>query len=271
MRVEACCQALLKQILPDLDPPRRGTCFDVGVGTFAFYCQLFAQLGFATVAVEPCPRARLKALCQRYAINLVEQCLSDRNGSQTLYLGEFARFGNSNFNSLAADWFAASGQTRQVPTLDLPTLLTQTGTTQVTALKLDIEGWEGVVMAQLDQLPAAQLPALVMFEYGGGSRRDQGRQGWSGKFLDSTVGCLKTLQTQGYGQIIVIDYAAGTRAEVFNLPTLDLEQTLPFHPQSLYGNIIALRQHHYPEDYIQRITAPYQGGIVHWLVNRWFA
>ncbi|MEB3251789.1 MAG: FkbM family methyltransferase [Cyanobacteriota bacterium] len=271
MRVEACCQALLKQILPDLDPTRRGTCLDVGVGTFAFYCQLFAQLGFATVAVEPCPTARLKALCQRYAIDLVEQCLSDRNGSQTLYMGEFARFANPNFNSLAADWFAASGQTRQVPTLDLPTLLTQTGTTQVTALKLDIEGWEGVVMSQLNLLPAALLPALVMFEYGGGSRRDQGRQGWSGKFLDSTLGCIKTLQTQGYGQMIVIDYAAGTRAELFNLPTLDLGQTLPFHPQSLYGNIIALRQQHYPETDIQKIAAPYQGGMVHWLVNRWFA
>jgi FkbM family methyltransferase len=271
MRVEACCQALLKQILPDLDPTCRGTCFDVGVGTFAFYCQLFAQLGFATVAVEPCPTGRLKTLCRRYDIELVEQCLSDQNGTQTLYLGEFARFGNPNFNSLAADWFAASSQTRQVPTLDLLTLLTQTKSTQVTVLKLDIEGWEGVVMAQLDQLPKPLLPALVMFEYGGGSRRDHGRQGWSSKFLKGTIGCLKTLQAQGYGQSIMIDYAAGTRAEIFDLRTLDLDQTLPFHPHSLYGNIIVLRQQDYPASQIGEITAPYQGGVVHRLVNRWFS
>ena len=119
MRVEACCQALLKQILPDLDPQRGGLCFDIGVGTFAFYCQLFAQLGFTSIAVEPLPTKKLRALCQHYHIPLIEQCLSDRVGTQTLHMGEFARFVNSNFNSLAPDWFGASGNTCQVLTLDL--------------------------------------------------------------------------------------------------------------------------------------------------------
>ncbi|HIK43853.1 MAG TPA: FkbM family methyltransferase [Leptolyngbyaceae cyanobacterium M65_K2018_010] len=153
MRVEACCQALLRHILPDLDPHRQGYCFDVGVGTFAFYCQLFAQLGFPTVAVEPMPNRQLRSLCQRHPIQLLELCLSDRVGRQTLHLGQFANLGNANFNSLAEDWFGASQRTRRVPTLDLKSLLEQIAPSQVTCFKLDIEGWESVVLGQFTHLP----------------------------------------------------------------------------------------------------------------------
>ena len=55
MRVEACCQAVLTDLLPKIDPQRLGKCLDVGVGTFAFYCQKFAELGFEAIAVEPLP------------------------------------------------------------------------------------------------------------------------------------------------------------------------------------------------------------------------
>ena len=61
MKVEDCCQALLAQILPTVDPQRQGICIDVGVGTFAFYCELFAQLGFETLpsfVVGPMERLR---------------------------------------------------------------------------------------------------------------------------------------------------------------------------------------------------------------------
>jgi uncharacterized UPF0146 family protein len=51
VRVEACCQALLEQILPAIDREKTGICLDVGVGTFAFYCKRFARLGFETVAI----------------------------------------------------------------------------------------------------------------------------------------------------------------------------------------------------------------------------
>ncbi len=63
MRVESCCQKLLEQLLPDLDPQRQGICIDVGVGTFAFYCELFARLGFSTVAIEPSPTDKLRIIC----------------------------------------------------------------------------------------------------------------------------------------------------------------------------------------------------------------
>jgi FkbM family methyltransferase len=268
MRVEACCQALLRHILPDLDPHRQGFCFDVGVGTFAFYCELFAQLGFATVAVEPSANAQLKAICQRYGIRLLELCLSDQVGTQTLHLGQFARVANTNFSSLSADWFGASGRTQEVPTLDLASLLEQVSASQITGFKLDIEGWEPIVIKQFSELSDALLPELVMFEYGGGSRYAQGQSGWSPEFLEGTLNCLKTLQQRGYDFSIMIDYAPGSQPKVFDLQKLNLAEEVPFYPNAVYGNILSLRRQRYTQAQIQTLCAPYQGGVIHWLVGR---
>ncbi|MGF1568020.1 MAG: methyltransferase [Nodosilinea sp.] len=269
MRVEACCQALLKQILPELDPDRSGVCFDVGVGTFAFYCELFAQLGFTTVAVEPAPTDTLRAICQRYPIQLIEQCLSAQVGTQTLHMGQFANVANVNFSSLAADWFGASAETRQVPTLDLPTLLQRVVTPQITCFKLDIEGWEPVAINQFLALPTAQLPKLVMFEYGGGSSRKSGEKGWSPKFLKGTLDCLTVLQQRGYGFSVMVDYAAGTKAKIFDLQGMDLEHDSPFYANGVYGNILSFYGCRYAEARIHDICAPYRGGVVNWLVGKW--
>lgn len=267
MRVEACCQALLRALLPQIDPQHQGLCLDVGVGTFAFYCDLFAQLGFPTVAVEPLPTDKLKALCQRQPIQLLELCLSDQVGTQTLHLGEFAKVANSNFSSLSQDWFGASGNSQPVDTLDLATLLDRVSARQITAFKLDIEGWEPVVIRQFDALPDALLPELVMFEYGGGGRYDQGTQGWSEPFLAGTLDCLTILQRLGYDFTIMVDYAPGSRPKLFQLQGIDLERDRPFYPHSVYGNFICLRRHQFSDDEIQSICAPYRGGLVNWLVG----
>lgn len=267
MRVEACCQALLENLLPALDPDRQGLCVDVGVGTFAFYCELFARLGFATVAVEPFPADKLRAICQQYPIQLIEQCLSDRVGTQTLHMGQFANLANSNFSSLAADWFGASTTTRSVPTLDLATLLSQAATPHITAFKLDIEGWESVVIQQFAGLPSEQLPRVVMFEYGGGSSRTQGSKGWSPNFFEGTMTCLKVLQQKGYAFSVMIDYTSGTQAKVFDLQSLDLAQESPFYANGVYGNILCFYQQHFSTEKIQRICAPYRGGLANWLVS----
>ncbi len=266
MRVEACCQELLEQFLPDLDPQRRGLCIDVGVGTFAFYCELFARLGFTTVAIEPSPTDKLRTICEQYPIQLIEQCLSDRVGTQTLHMGQFANLANSNFSSLAADWFGASTTTRQVPTLDLMTLLGQVKATQITAFKLDIEGWESVVIKQFADLSVDLLPRVVMFEYGGGGSRQKGEKGWSPKFLTGTLDCLNALQQRGYGFSIMVDYASGTQVKVFDLQTLNLEQESPFYSNGVYGNILSFYQHSYPIDLIEKICAPYSGGVINWLM-----
>lgn len=266
MRVEACCQELLEQLLPDIDPHRQGLCIDVGVGTFAFYCELFARLGFTTVAIEPSPTNKLRIVCGQYPIQLIEQCLSDRVGIQTLHMGKFANLANSNFSSLAADWFGASTTTRQVPTLDLATLLRQVKANQITAFKLDIEGWEPVIIQQFVDLPVELLPRVVMFEYGGGGSRQKGEKGWSPKFLMGTFDCLRSLQKRGYGFSIMVDYASGTQVKVFDLQTLDLEEESPFYPNGIYGNILSFYQSSYPIDLIEKICEPYNGGAINWLM-----
>lgn len=271
MRVEACCQALLSEILPQIDPQRQGYCLDVGVGTFAFYCEQFAQLGFPTIAVEPMPVAKLKQRCQQNAIQLVEACLSDRTGQQTLYAGRFARFGNHNFNSLDASWFGSSAQAKEVPTYDLAEFLRVTNATPITCLKLDIEGWEPKVLQQLPSLAVSDRPQLIMFEYGGGSPRHQQQKGWSPKFLAGTMQCLEALQQCGYGFSVMVDYASDAQVRCFDLQTLTLEPDQVFAPNAIYGNIISFYGCDYDVAAIEQIAKPWRGGLFNWIGATLFA
>ncbi|MGB2925189.1 MAG: FkbM family methyltransferase [Limnothrix sp.] len=268
MEVESCCQALLKQILPAVDPQKSGHCIDVGVGTFAFYCDLFAKLGFKTIAVEPSPVKKLRKLCDRQPIELVEACLSDQNGTQTLYMGNFASMANENFNSLEAAWFGSSPKTKAVKTFDLQTFLNTTNIENITCLKLDIEGWEPVVMKQFDQLPPTQLPKITMFEYGGGGPRDQAGKGWSDSFLTGTLTCLETLQKCGYGFSIIIDYAYNAQPTIIDLQSHTLDPDQLFLPNAVYGNIISFREGNFSKLDIEQICEKYQGGLVNWMVGK---
>jgi FkbM family methyltransferase len=268
MRVEACCQELLRHVLPVLDPQRKGVCFDIGVGTFALYCELFAKLGFTTVAMEPLPTKKLKKICQRHSIRLFEQCLSDRLGTQPLHMGRFAGIANSNFSSLDPDWFGVSDSIKEVATTDLNSLIQITGGDSITCFKLDIEGWEPVVIQQFQNLSTDQLPSLVIFEYGGGSSRTQSRNGWSPKYFNGTMGCLQTLQDLGYNRSIMIDYAAGTTAKMFDLQTVNLSKEPLFLTRSVYGNILCFYQFRLDKARMDAICAPYKYGLINWLVGK---
>ncbi|MEL7036636.1 MAG: FkbM family methyltransferase [Cyanobacteria bacterium J06592_8] len=268
MHVEDCCLALLDYILPEIDPDQNGYCLDVGVGTFAFYCERTAKLGFPTIAVEPLPVAKLRRLCDRHSIQLIEACLSDHNGTQTFYMGKFARFSNSNFNSLKPNWFGSSSQTKQVKTFDLAELLRITNVEKITCLKLDVEGWEPVAIKQLIDLPPSQLPLLTMFEYGGGGLRHRGNGGWSSQFLDGTLTCLQTLKQCGYGFSVVIDYAHEAEAKFFDLRSHSLDPDEIFLPNAIYGNIISFRDSDYPPATITQISQHYEGGVADWFVKQ---
>ncbi|MGB3534837.1 MAG: FkbM family methyltransferase [Microcoleaceae cyanobacterium] len=253
MKVEDCCQALLAQILPTVDPHRQGMCIDVGVGTFAFYCELFAQLGFKTVAVEPLPLPAIRAMCQSHGIEWVESCLSDVDGTQTLHLGTYQGAVDVNLSSLVAHWWGASTMTQTVRSLRLPTLLSQVQAEKITCIKLDVEGVELTILKQFMSLPESLLPQVVMFEYGGGDSRDSGQKGWSEEFLSKTHACLKVLQQCGYGFSIGVDSAANTTEVLFDIryPTLQLDNIL--HPQAIYGNIISFRDCKFSKFRIQEI------------------
>ena len=257
MRVEACCQRILSYVLPLVDEKREGLCIDVGVGTFAFYCEMFSMLGFKTIAVEPLPVEGVRVLCQYDCITLIEACLSDVNGTQTIHLGNAAAGCDSNYASLEPDWFGVSTETREVQSLTLSKLLLNLNAQKVTCLKLDIEGAESTVITKLGELPKAWLPSVVMFEYGGGDSREKGLYGWSPKYLNATIECLRSLKECGYNFSIMIDSLLDTEARIFELQSSNLEPDLIFYPNGGYGNIIAFRDFNIAPDEVAKVCAPY--------------
>jgi len=258
MHVEGCCQALLIRILHVADKKRTGVCIDVGVGTFAFFCELFARLGFQAVAVEPLPVNTLRRLCHRYGITLVESCLSDIDGVQTLHIGTFHGAENLNLCSLVPHWWGVSTKTQQVQSTTMSTLLSTINAETVTCLKLDVEGMESTIIRQFLAVPESLLPSVVMFEYGGGDNREGGRAGWSQEFLAGTIECLDVLKKCGYGFSIGIDSAPDTVERIFDLQSCNLTPDQFFHPHAIYGNIISLRGFVYPETEVKRICTAYR-------------
>ncbi|QHV00208.1 FkbM family methyltransferase [Synechocystis sp. CACIAM 05] len=269
MRVEPCCQALLAQLLPEVDPQRQGVCIDVGVGTFAFYCQIFAELNFKSLAIEPLPVKALKKLAERPNLTLLPVCLSDQNGEQTLYIGKFAGIFNSNFSSLSPQWFGASSQAKKVKTLTLQSLIDQEKIDKITCLKLDIEGWEWAVIKQLENIESHLLPAVVMFEYGGGVNRGQNQKGWAPEFFENTLNILKSLKILGYSSGILLDFAPDCQEITFDLSQLqtsELDKLFP--PESVYGNIILFRDYRPKANQLSQICEPYyRVNILERLVN----
>ncbi|MDJ0598325.1 MAG: FkbM family methyltransferase [Crocosphaera sp.] len=262
MNVETCCQALLEQILLEIDKKKTGICIDVGVGTFAFYCEKFARCGFQTVAVEPLPNEKLRKICQTHDIHLIESCLSNTNDIQNLYMGKFAGLSNRNFSSLNPNWFGSSNNTKPVPSITLANLLDQLAVPEISCLKLDIEGWESVVIKQLTELPESLLPKVIMFEYGGGANRQSQQAGWSSQFLKATRDCLSILKNCGYDFSVIIDFAPDAKELIFDLQASDLNLEKIFQSNSIYGNIISCRNFHPKEADMSTICASYYDGWI---------
>ncbi len=239
MQVEECCSALLELILPSIDKDRSGWAIDVGVGTFCFYCEQFAKLGFRTAAVEPLPVEELKNICSKLNIRLIETCLSDKNGTATLYKGTFQEEENLNLNSLRSDWWGVGKDPVEVKTSTLQSVLQHLDIKRISCLKLDVEGMEFSVIKQIAQLQAEQIPHLLMFEYGGGGTRRSGTGGWSADIFDETLESLNILANLGFDKTVLID--SGT-----NIPYIHFMQTEKalehyFLPEFIYGNIITSR------------------------------
>ena len=266
VRVEDCSQALLTEILPHVDPDKVGVCIDVGVGTFAFYCELFANLGFCSIAIEPLPTKKLLKLCHDRNITLIQGCLSDTNDIQTLYIGKFAGIYNLNLNSLSPDWFGSSYKEQQVNVIDIPTLLKRIKPETITCMKLDIEGTEVNVLKQFIELPEHLKPQIIMFEYGGGSRKSKAKKGWSPKFLKSTINSLNYLKESGYNLSLTIDYASNTKVKIFNLQTASIEPDILFDDNFIYGNIISFYNKSYSQENIEKICSSYEKSFVNHLI-----
>jgi FkbM family methyltransferase len=257
MQVEECCQALLEHILPIVDEKKEGLCIDVGSGNFAFFCERFAKLGFKTVAVEPLPVDALKQICSSYNITLIEGCVSDVEGIQTLYIGKFQGVENLNLCTLDPDWWGASTETRQVPSVTLSSLLSSVKAIKVTCLKLDVEGAEYTIIRQFMELPEALLPSVVLFEYGGGDRKENSQKGWSTKFFNATLECLEILRKCGYSFSVLIDADPDADECIFDLQAFNLELVKIFADAAIYGNIISFRNWEFPENEVKEICVPF--------------
>ncbi|MBD2579000.1 FkbM family methyltransferase [Oscillatoria sp. FACHB-1406] len=258
MHVEDCCQALLCYLLPKLDRQRLGLTVDIGVGTFAFYCELFDKLKFKTLAVEPLPTQQLRHLCQYRNIPLVESCISEAEGKVKLYIGTYEGEENLNLNSLRSDWWGITSTAKEVPSMRLKKLFENHPISQITCLKIDVEGLEYAIIQQLTELPSGLLPKVLMFEYGGGCTKAENKGGWSEEILAGTMKSLEVLRDLGYNSAILVDSAADTEEQVFSLSDLNLTPESIFSPHYIYGNIIALRGIEVSTEEISAICQPYR-------------
>ncbi|MFA4849421.1 MAG: FkbM family methyltransferase [Methanoregula sp.] len=262
MHVEECSLALLHYYLPEIDKLRRGFGVDIGVGNFDFYCELFARIGFDTVAVEPLPTPELVRVCKILNINLIQSCVSDVDGTNTLFIGTFNGSENRNLSSLRPDWWGASSQVVQVRSITVDTLLKTIDAGSITCMKLDVEGVESIIIQQLQDIPDSLLPQVVVFEYGGGGTRENGEGSWSENGINNMIECFRILKKLHYRTSIRLDSASDSHAQIFDLNEVDLDPETLFSPQSIYGNVICFRNHIPETDWIEEISSRYKDNNV---------
>jgi FkbM family methyltransferase len=258
MHVEECCQALLYYILPEIDQSRKGLCIDVGVGTFELYCELFARIGFDTVAVEPLPTPAIARLCRSLGIVLIKSCVYDNDRTQTMYTGTYKGSENLNLSSIRSDWWGSSSHSVQVRSMTLDTFLTTINAHLITCLKLDVEGVESVIIQQLQQTPVSLLPAVVVFEYGGGSTKQDGKAEWSKTGIDGTLSCFRILKDLNYRTTILVDSSLESNERVIDLAEVNILPDVFFHPRSIYGNAICFLDRVSDAAWIERICSLYR-------------
>jgi FkbM family methyltransferase len=230
MEFENRTEALLTQTLPRVDPSRAGTCIEIGVGTYHWYCDLFAKAGYRSVAVEPVPAEPFIQRLRQGGILFYEAVVGEHDGTVTVYLG---KDGDTNLSSIRADWWAATEHTRTVTSMTLATVVARSGIDRITCLKVDAEGSEARILRQLVSFSPHLLPRLIVFEFGAAV--------WTeGKWLDhfdaDTMECLRILRACGYDSVRTIDVFSEER---FGHLQLDLNPDTYFGRDSQAGNGIA--------------------------------
>lgn len=232
MQFEDRTEELLRALLPHVDPGRSGTCIEIGVGTYHWYCDLFARAGYRSVGVEPVPSQPFLDRLRLGDITFFEGVVAEHDGTLAVYLGKDV---DTNLSSIRRDWWAATDQTKAVRSMTLATLLREAGVERLTCLKVDAEGSEARILGQLSRLPPRYWPAIVVFEFGAAVFAD-GK--WLDHFDTDTMECLRILRACGYGELHTIDVFGDERAG--NLQN-HLDPHVYFGRDSQAGNAIAQR------------------------------
>jgi FkbM family methyltransferase len=143
-------------------------CLDIGanIGSHALVMAFAAGPGGRVIAVEPHPVVA-KRLLKNVQLNgllnvsVVRAALSDSDGTARFYVPEEDRP-----NQGISGFTATESATReiQVPTLSGPTFVDRYELTSCDFIKIDVEGYEAVVLEQLSDLIETHHPHMI-FEY----------------------------------------------------------------------------------------------------------
>lgn len=150
---------------------RAGDCFlDVGanVGLYTLIAARIVGRAGSVHAFEPC-MTTFGRLCENVRLNRLENvschrvALSHENASAELTL---AKGGFDAWNSLGRPYMGESAGRETVTTVTLDTFAREHGIEgRVTAMKIDVEGWENQVLAGAEELLAADSAPILSIEF----------------------------------------------------------------------------------------------------------
>lgn len=214
-----------------LDPERLGWCVDVGIGEGDYYFEWFAQLGYKTLAIEPLPTEAARQAVESSGATFIEAALGATDGEVQLHT---ARGIHSTHKGL----WGESEEVRTVSAMKWRQVIERVGIDRITALKLDIEGSEGIVIRQLWDCP---LPSVLSFEFGGVWARSSGCGQWSVQGVMELLVNLRELWKLEYREGVVISSGDSDRVLPIVLERrMDIEAL--FTPDCNWGNIVVWQE-----------------------------
>jgi FkbM family methyltransferase len=221
----------IRSLMLSLDPDRSGWAIDAGVGHFDFYCEWMKQLGYRTLAIDAVLFPEAIDACKRGGIPLIEAALSDRDGIATLFHAP-----ERDLRSLETMWGGMEAA-QAVNSITLQSLINKYQIEGVTVLKLDIEGGEPAVIGTLESLPAAHLPLIISFEWGGEWPVKTERGAWQPSQRQRVDASFNLLHALGYERGLLVGSGDGT----FMRPIESGTKPHYFEPDDNWGNAILTR------------------------------
>lgn len=214
----------ISKLLNELDPEHKGWCVDAGIGDGDYYFEWFRNMGHPTIAIEPLPTDAAREAVIRSGALFEHAALATFDGEAKLYT-------SNNLHSLVEGLWGEVLSSKLVRTMTLGSVLLDVD--HLSALKLDVEGAEGMVLRQLDP---NKLPAIVCFEFGGMWTKASGTGSWTVERVKELQGNLQLVSSLGYTKAIIISSGDSDRIQKIELPVVDFDEL--FTPDTNWGNII---------------------------------
>lgn len=228
--VEQKTWTLVEYLLKEIDPGCEGWAIDAGVGADDWWFVPLAELGFKTVAIDPMFTEAAVAATYEH------QCHARRNTMLGARLDKRMLYTVEDPN-LHTGMFGRCKHTTGVEEKDgitLQYLRDFYDFTRLTVLKLDIEGMEPEVIANLPICTVT--PDILIFEFGGFVQRQEETGPWSKINQSAFHFSLQTLQAGGYAPFWAITDVDPHPFFINAASWSDL-----IKPETGYGNIVCIR------------------------------